>query len=649
MSQTAITLAFEQWKAQQGATGEPVVLDEFVFASVPGLDPDAPIDRNETLPAVAQIVHREAVSRKGVVNDNAVVHSVVLGADVGDFSFNWIGLINKTSGTLAMIVHAPVQQKLKTKEGQQGNVLTRSFLMEYNGAQAETGINTPAETWQIDFTARLTGMDERVRQENVDVYGNGAFLGNGFLVVRSGNSYSAKSGVGYVGGLRNFLEADHALIITTKPVKVWVDTCFTGTLTSAWQVKTTLTVAEALANYVSDGIQHYVFAIAQINEDGSVTDLRPKGSLSQQQGNSDFLRKDSNLEDLKDKSKARDNLELGSGNIPYFSSLELMGKTPFIDFHYNSDAVDFTDRLISDAGGLSYAASDGRKFTFGTPVVVNKDLKVHGLIASNSSRVTGQNAPDVPGMTTDWNPVSGLTAFTNNRGSGAGGFLLRTVDDKTYYETGQVLFDGSGNIVLWSGKAQLSKEGNIYGVPWGVNGNPDWLSTYLSNKFAAIPINNITADINGAAWGGLLSAHLAGKWGGIQAQFSAIPVDNGSGNIRGNQWGIGGASDWLSNYINRRFSAIANELVLSGGQNGRFRDVTTGFLVQFGRLQSVTAAEETSGYNVAFPNQCLGVLAVVGTNINAGVTVYASPVNNQGFAYKTSAGLVGFTWFAWGY
>ena len=40
MSQTAITLAFENWKAQQGATGEPVLLDEFVFASVPDLNPD---------------------------------------------------------------------------------------------------------------------------------------------------------------------------------------------------------------------------------------------------------------------------------------------------------------------------------------------------------------------------------------------------------------------------------------------------------------------------------------------------------------------------------------------------------------------------------------------------------------------------------
>ncbi|EAB8483047.1 TPA: phage tail protein [Salmonella enterica] len=290
MSQTTITLAFEQWKAQQGATGEPVLLDEFVFANVPGLDPDQPVDRNETLPPAEQIVHRQAVSRKGVVNDNAVVHSVVLGADVGDFSFNWIGLLNKASGTLAMIVHAPLQQKLKTAEGQQGNVLTRSFLMEYNGAQAETGINTPAETWQIDFTARMAGMDERQRLENIDIFGAAAFFGDGYLVGKSGNQFYVTKGTGYVAGLRTTLAENLNITVTTRPVKVWLDVCWTGTLTSVWGVQSRITVADNLADYVQNDIQHYVFAVAGIDENGNITDLRPKGTLNEQQA-SDALRK----------------------------------------------------------------------------------------------------------------------------------------------------------------------------------------------------------------------------------------------------------------------------------------------------------------------------------------------------------------------
>ncbi|EAZ4785774.1 phage tail protein [Salmonella enterica] len=290
MSQTTITLAFEQWKAQQGATGEPVLLDEFVFANVPGLEPDQPVDRNETQPPAEQIVHRQAVSRKGVVNDNAVVHSVVLGADVGDFSFNWIGLLNKASGTLAMIVHAPLQQKLKTAEGQQGNVLTRSFLMEYNGAQAETGINTPAETWQIDFTARMAGMDERQRLENIDIFGAAAFFGDGYLVGKSGNQFHVTKGTGYVAGLRTTLAENLNITVTTRPVKVWLDVCWTGTLTSVWGVQSRITVADNLADYVQNGVQHYVFAVAGIDENGNITDLRPKGTLNEQQA-SDALRK----------------------------------------------------------------------------------------------------------------------------------------------------------------------------------------------------------------------------------------------------------------------------------------------------------------------------------------------------------------------
>ena len=312
MSQTAITLAFEQWKAQQAATGEPVLLDEFVFALVPGLDPDLPVDRSETLPPAVQIVHREPVTRKGVVNENAVVHSAVLGAGVGDFSFNWIGLTNKATGTLAMIVHAPEQQKLKTKEGQQGNVLTRSFLMEFTGAQTETAINTPAETWQIDFTARMAGMDERQRLENIDLYGAAAFFGDGWLVGKTGNQFFVTKGTGYVAGLRASLAANQNITVATKPVKIWLDVSWTGALTSVWGVQSKITVAANLVDYVQNGVQHYVFAVASIDANGVITDLRPKGTLGEQQANSDFVRKDKNLSDINNKEKSLSNI----GGVP---------------------------------------------------------------------------------------------------------------------------------------------------------------------------------------------------------------------------------------------------------------------------------------------------------------------------------------------
>lgn len=278
MSQTVITTAFEQLKAQQAANGGVLTLDEFVFANIPNLSITDPIDRAESWPAANQIVYRQAVSKTGMVNTNAVVYSVVLGADVGDFEFNWVGLINKASNTVAMIVHAPLQKKIKTASGQQGNVLTRSFLMEYDGASQQTQIITPVDTWQIDFTARLSGVDERQRKENMDLYGVAGFLDDGWKVSRNGNKYTVNQGVGYVYGLRAELLVNQEITVSKKPSKVWLDVCWRGTLTSAWASVCKITVASDLANYNDKGEQHYVFAIAEIDVNGVVTDTRPLGS-----------------------------------------------------------------------------------------------------------------------------------------------------------------------------------------------------------------------------------------------------------------------------------------------------------------------------------------------------------------------------------
>lgn len=282
MAQTVITKAFTEWKAQQAIDSQPVNLDEFIFAYIPDLDVTKPIENTEGLPPADKIVHRQAVSKSGVVNANSVVYSVTLGADVGDFNFNWIGLANKATGTLAMIIHAPTQSKIKNASGQQGNVLVRSMLMEYSGAESATNITTPAETWQIDFTARLAAMDERQRRENIDLYGMAAFFDSGYLVAKSGAQYYVTKGAGYVAGLRAELAANQNITVSAKPVMVWLDVSWSGTLTSEWAVKSKITVAASLADYVENGNQHYVFAVASIDASGNITDLRPKGSLNDQ-------------------------------------------------------------------------------------------------------------------------------------------------------------------------------------------------------------------------------------------------------------------------------------------------------------------------------------------------------------------------------
>ncbi|CDH02853.1 phage tail protein [Xenorhabdus bovienii] len=277
---SVITLDFEKWKAQQTAAGNPVVLDEFVFAYVPDLDPSQGINRDEKLPADNHIVHRQAVNKTGLASENAVAYSVTLGTEVGHFDFNWIGLINKTSGVIGMITHAPTQKKIKTANGLQGNVLTRSFLLEFAGAAKETAITTTAETWQIDFTARLSGIDEMQRLMNTDSYGEAAFFDEGFAVVRHGEQYLVKKGLAYVGGLRGILEFDQTLN-SQRNTRVYADFSYQGNLVSQWKTVVQITVANELQNYIdAAGYPHYVFAVASIDGNGNITDLRITGSLN---------------------------------------------------------------------------------------------------------------------------------------------------------------------------------------------------------------------------------------------------------------------------------------------------------------------------------------------------------------------------------
>ncbi|EJN4466257.1 phage tail protein [Escherichia coli] len=284
MAKSVITSAFIRLKAQQAAEGTPVVLDEFIFANVPDLNPETPVSPDETLPPENQIVHRQATGKTGLVNENAVVYSVTMGAELGDFEFNWVGLVSKATNTLAMIVHAPTQKKIRTHNGNEGNVLVRSMLMEYSGAKEATGITTPAQTWQIDFTARLASMDERQRRENVDIYGKATFFDDGWLV-KKGETWTVNKGVGYVEGLRAELSSHHPMTTPAFPSRIWLNVWWTGTLTSEWATEYKIITADPdvteerlRKTYPRDGIQQYFCAIAEIDEDGNVTDLRPRGT-----------------------------------------------------------------------------------------------------------------------------------------------------------------------------------------------------------------------------------------------------------------------------------------------------------------------------------------------------------------------------------
>ncbi|MEQ9997315.1 phage tail-collar fiber domain-containing protein [Pectobacterium versatile] len=278
MAKSVVTRAFEAWNVNKVLDGLPAVPDNIVFALIPNQDETAPVSRDEGMPATATIKHTADITQYGVLNDNAVVYSVVLDTNVGDWDYNWIGLVDSKTNTVLMIVHVRTQQKVKTKNGQQGNSLTRNLAMQFDGAADATQINVSAQTWQIDFSARLSGIDEMQRLITLDNFGNAAFLAAGFEVVRASDKYTVRKGIGYVGGLRGELTQEHTLN-GLRSTKLYADFSYQGSVVGKWQTAVTLRAANDLKNYMdAAGFAHYIAPIASIDAAGNVTDLRVQGA-----------------------------------------------------------------------------------------------------------------------------------------------------------------------------------------------------------------------------------------------------------------------------------------------------------------------------------------------------------------------------------
>ncbi|CCV60038.1 phage tail-collar fiber domain-containing protein [Yersinia enterocolitica] len=515
MSQSIITTAFEQWKAQEAAGGNTVVVDEFVLALVPGLDPNAPIDRSEGLPPAGQIVHRQAVNKTGVVNQNAVVYSITLGTEIGDFDFNWIGLVNKTSGTVAMIVHAPTQRKIANANGQQGNALTRSFLMEYDGAASETGITVPAETWQIDFTARLTGIDEMQRLINLDHYGPGAFFADSFLVAKTGQQYYVTAGSAYVGGLRAVLAANKNITVSAKPVKVWADVSLQGNVVSQWESVVTLRLAATLADYRDNaGFMHRVFAVASIDAAGNITDLRPQGSLTEQE-TSDALAQheksrnhpdgtltekgfvqmssatDSDSETLAATSKAA-KIAMDNGNARLAKERNGADIPNAALFRQNLALKGAALVDIGKTAGTAAAGDDSR--IVDAISIKNTNIQLPGNLGVRNLEVHPMPNSAEGGEINLYDKDNKQAAYIDidsdgnfrvvTDGVGATLTVNRTTGNivipKTLTAVGILKGSGiiaEGTVYAGNAAAWLAADGNIYGPVWG-----GYLSTYLSNR-----------------------------------------------------------------------------------------------------------------------------------------------------------------------
>lgn len=270
-----ITLAGESLIAQKLGAQERLDVVRFVFANVPGLDSGAPVDRAAAKPPAEQIVHRYTIPQQniGFVNPNQVVYSSMLGSDIGDFDWNWMGL-ETAEDVLLAVAYMPLQQKRKNIPPLQlGNNVTRNVLVAFDGAQALTAITIDASTWQHDFTVRLAGIDERERLSNREMYGRACFFGDALALTHNGTAYQLNAGIAYLEGIRVQLDTPYHVATQIPVGEVYLGVCLGRELNdrvATW----TLQFGEREDYTDSAGVRHYCVPIAHFLTYTQITDRR---------------------------------------------------------------------------------------------------------------------------------------------------------------------------------------------------------------------------------------------------------------------------------------------------------------------------------------------------------------------------------------
>lgn len=264
-----ITVSGENRIAALAGNAQALTITRFVLANVPNLGAE-PVNRIEAIPT-AYIVYDHAPTAHGYVSPNAVVYSAVLDTSVGNFDFNWVGLVD-SGGFLIACAHISTQTKRATTGGVTGNNLTRNFLLQFTGALALTGISIPAATWQIDFTARLDQIDSRERISNHLIFGT-TFFHDAFKITHP-SGYVAGAGEAIVRGIWIATATNQSISVPAIPSTVYLDVWMNGDITGKYGDYVIRTTGPT-ADYVDGaGAQHYVVQIATINGSGVVTDTR---------------------------------------------------------------------------------------------------------------------------------------------------------------------------------------------------------------------------------------------------------------------------------------------------------------------------------------------------------------------------------------
>ena len=272
---TAITLSGESLIALKQANVETLNIDKMIFANVAGITENTPVDRSQIKPTAGEIQAELDINTANRVNDNVVVYSLTLESHVGTFSYNWIGLYSSEDDTLIAVAYVPEQEKRATVGDEIGNVLTKNFALEFNGAESVTGVTINAESWQLDYTNRLNSMDDLQRNVSSVLTDQAMFKDTGFKIKYESSNFYLSQGESVVDGLYLSNNTDLLLTVPALPKTAWLE---------VWQERNMAGVlnrfdvvyndGSAMAEIIENGELHRFIKLAVINSTANIVDER---------------------------------------------------------------------------------------------------------------------------------------------------------------------------------------------------------------------------------------------------------------------------------------------------------------------------------------------------------------------------------------
>lgn len=140
--------------AAQALANQGLNIVKVILANIPNLSESSVRNSDMAIPT-ANIVFESENLIDGFIDDNTVAWACVLDQDVGDFDYNFIGLV--TSGnTLLAIDYLPLQRKRTGVN----NVHNRSFVLKFAAAKSLAKIEIPAASWMFDYSIQLNAIQK---------------------------------------------------------------------------------------------------------------------------------------------------------------------------------------------------------------------------------------------------------------------------------------------------------------------------------------------------------------------------------------------------------------------------------------------------------------------------------------------------------